>query len=61
MARVTMNSVNQTEVVHRPEPGLARGIKEAPPAVFIVVLVLSVALLALFGALHILKSRRRKQ
>jgi hypothetical protein len=49
-----------TEVVRRPEPGLARGVWEMRPAAFYVVGALVVIAAALWGAARLGLLRRRK-
>jgi hypothetical protein len=55
-----MSDVNQTEIVHRPESGLARGVKEAPPAAFVGFLLVAVASLALYVGWHGRRLRGRR-
>ena len=59
--RVTLNTVNPTEVVHRPEPGLARGIIEAPPLAFALILLVVLACLSFFGLLNFMRVFLRKR
>jgi hypothetical protein len=49
-----------TEVVRRPEPGLARGVWEMRPSAFYVAAVLIVIAAALYGAARMGWLRRRK-
>jgi hypothetical protein len=49
-----------SEVVHRPPPGLARGVWEASPLSFYVALVSVVALFAIYVAVRVRRGRRRR-
>jgi hypothetical protein len=56
-----MSGVTQIEIVHRPESGLARGVREAPSATFVVFLVVALASLALYVGWHIRRTRSRRR
>jgi len=50
---------SSSEVIHRPDPGLARGLWETTPVTLYVALAATVALATLYAVVRVRRAKRR--